>query len=263
MGILERIEDKLDQLLQGRKTESKAELPLTPVEATPEPVEATPAPVEPTEPVEVQEVLLDDGGYAWDERVHASTKTKTAKGIWTKRRGVSSELYNQVLAEQTVNPPEGSEEADINAIDAPTPPAPPAPKAPTPPAPPAPTPVDPKEEKKKEAMASIAELTTRYGVDYDVVLSKLPKGVKDFNSVSDDDMAECALTMSTWAQWLNLCHDERLAIQNMGGTVGEEGIVTICSNYDGATNMPQISPEHLPQVHESLEVYRKQWEAVQ
>lgn len=31
---------------------------------------------------------LDSTGLPWDERIHASTRTQTAKGVWKKRKGV-------------------------------------------------------------------------------------------------------------------------------------------------------------------------------
>ena len=38
-------------------------------------------------------VELDSTGLPWDERIHASTKTKTQKGVWTARRGVNDEAF--------------------------------------------------------------------------------------------------------------------------------------------------------------------------
>lgn len=42
---------------------------------------------------------LDVDGIPWDARIHASTKTKTKAGIWTKLRNVNEVLYGQVHAE--------------------------------------------------------------------------------------------------------------------------------------------------------------------
>ncbi len=38
----------------------------------------------------------DSKGLPWDERIHAISKTKTQKGEWKARRGVSHELIKQV-----------------------------------------------------------------------------------------------------------------------------------------------------------------------
>ena len=45
------------------------------------------------------ELEFDSTGLPWDERIHASTKTKTAAGIWTKRRGVDDATVARVTAE--------------------------------------------------------------------------------------------------------------------------------------------------------------------
>lgn len=47
----------------------------------------------------VANVDLDATGLPWDERIHASTKTKKADGSWTKRRGVQDSEYMAVEAE--------------------------------------------------------------------------------------------------------------------------------------------------------------------
>lgn len=42
---------------------------------------------------------LDATGLPWDERIHASTKTKKADGSWTRRRGVQDSEFIAVEAE--------------------------------------------------------------------------------------------------------------------------------------------------------------------
>lgn len=44
-------------------------------------------------------VELDSTGLPWDHRIHASTKTKTAKGVWTRRRGIEDSLVAEVEAQ--------------------------------------------------------------------------------------------------------------------------------------------------------------------
>lgn len=41
---------------------------------------------------------LDADGLPWDERIHASTKTRTVRDLWTKRRGVDAETIKAVEA---------------------------------------------------------------------------------------------------------------------------------------------------------------------
>jgi hypothetical protein len=42
---------------------------------------------------------LDKDGLPWDERIHSSNKKMTAKGVWTRRRGISDLQFDQIAAE--------------------------------------------------------------------------------------------------------------------------------------------------------------------
>ena len=44
-------------------------------------------------------VELDSEGLPWDGRIHATTKTKVAKGSWTKKRGADVDMIKHVEAE--------------------------------------------------------------------------------------------------------------------------------------------------------------------
>lgn len=86
---------------------------------------AAPAPTAPqaqVTPQQVKEAELDNEGLPWDERIHASTKTKTAKGIWTKRKGVDDATRDAVVAELRQQYPadESADEAPAAAPTAPT-----------------------------------------------------------------------------------------------------------------------------------------------
>lgn len=59
-------------------------------------------------------VVVDASGLPWDARIHASTKSTTKDGKWTKKRGVADELVAHVEAELK------------SVLAAPVPPAPPA-----------------------------------------------------------------------------------------------------------------------------------------
>lgn len=83
-------------------------------------------------PNQIANAELDADGLPWDARIHASTKTKTQKSQWTRRKGIADATYNAVLAELR-------QQYAAPAVTAPTPPAvtaptPPAVTAPTPPA---------------------------------------------------------------------------------------------------------------------------------
>ena len=43
--------------------------------------------------------MLDADGLPWDGRIHASTRTCTAKGVWKKRKGVEDDETSRVVAE--------------------------------------------------------------------------------------------------------------------------------------------------------------------
>jgi len=42
---------------------------------------------------------VDAEGTSWDDRIHAGTKTMSAKGIWKKKRGVESPVFDAIMAE--------------------------------------------------------------------------------------------------------------------------------------------------------------------
>lgn len=82
-------------------------------------------------------IELDADGIPWDERIHASTKTRTKQDVWTKKRNVDEVLYGQVHAElqeryavgkdEEVPPPPSdtsAENAPTVDTDVPPPPAP-------------------------------------------------------------------------------------------------------------------------------------------
>lgn len=42
---------------------------------------------------------FDKEGLPWDERIHSSNHKLTAQGVWTRRRGITDEVYNSVKVE--------------------------------------------------------------------------------------------------------------------------------------------------------------------
>lgn len=83
----------------------------------------------------------DSKGTPWDARIHSESKATVADGTWRKRRGVSDELFNEVMAELTADiaPPPPADDQDEDVPLAPASdsdvPAPPAPTADAPSAP--------------------------------------------------------------------------------------------------------------------------------
>jgi outer membrane biosynthesis protein TonB len=86
--------------------------------------------------------VLDAEGLPWDQRIHASSKTRNADGTWRQRRGVDPSLVEHVRAElkQTMSAPAPAAPPPPVAPVAPPPPvapvAPPPPVAPVAPPPP-------------------------------------------------------------------------------------------------------------------------------
>ena len=79
---------------------------------------------------------VDSKGTPWDARIHSESKATVADGTWRKRRGVSDELFNEVMAELTAAtsndeagedeapPPPPADEPEGNDEQVPAPPAP-------------------------------------------------------------------------------------------------------------------------------------------
>ena len=70
----------------------------------------TPPPTvtEPVNPITADLSLLDKDGIPWDGRIHRDTKVKTVDGYWRRRRNISDETYNGVVAAlkgTTITPP--------------------------------------------------------------------------------------------------------------------------------------------------------------
>jgi hypothetical protein len=91
----------------------------------------------------------DSDGIPWDERIHASTKTRTQAGTWTRRRNTPDATFDAVMAElrgantaRTMEAAAPLVQPEPTAADAfaPAVPAPPVAAAPTPPPAPAPAP---------------------------------------------------------------------------------------------------------------------------
>lgn len=50
-------------------------------------------------PAQIANAELDAEGLPWDERIHAGTKTKTQKNVWTRKKGVQDNVFDAVVAE--------------------------------------------------------------------------------------------------------------------------------------------------------------------
>lgn len=122
------VEDMNDQELSHLFGGNKPNVPTVPAVPTP------PAPAADAPAVLNTGVDLDANGLPWDERIHASTRTKTANGQWKKKRGVEDFTVAHVESELrgVMNIPASPAVPTVPAV-----PTPPAPAVPTPPATPA------------------------------------------------------------------------------------------------------------------------------
>lgn len=50
-------------------------------------------------PINTAAPAFDSAGTPWDARIHASTKTTTANGVWTRRRNTPDATFNAVMEE--------------------------------------------------------------------------------------------------------------------------------------------------------------------
>lgn len=74
----------------------------------------TPDPVpEPT----VDPNELDSARRPWDARINTVKRTKVKDGTWKRKRGVSDELYNQVVSELDAIEPESVPETPVETND--------------------------------------------------------------------------------------------------------------------------------------------------
>lgn len=87
--------------------------------ATPATPDTPSAPAPQVTPTQVANAELDKDGLPWDERIHAGTKTKTQKGIWTRKKGVDDSVFDAVIAELRQQYPAAAASAPATA----TPPA--------------------------------------------------------------------------------------------------------------------------------------------
>ncbi len=162
-----------------------------------------PAPVSEIQETENTSVELDKQNCPWDERINSTTRTKTAKGIWKKLRGVDEDLYEEVIAEIKVSKRDTSKDVCINVertdghpanpvvpVVPAAPAVPPTPTAPVAPAAPA-APSVPEVTPRAELNEVLSKLTDHYGIDPAKVIETAmkPFGGDTVSSLTDFDGA--------------------------------------------------------------------------
>lgn len=115
-------EAQVETVEEGPEVFTKPEGWVDPDEVAPAP--APEAPVETEAPAPQSDFIDTDArGMAWDERIHASTRTKLVNGNWKNKRGVDPQYLAQVEAELMGVP------GAAPAVEPETPAAPPPPAA--------------------------------------------------------------------------------------------------------------------------------------
>lgn len=204
------------------------------------------------------EVTIDKDGCPWDERINTATKTTTAKGVYTRKKGLDDAFYDQVRNEIRVTA---------------TPTAPTIPVTPgvptTPTIPVTPVTPSPAENLKAEAIKACNTLTKDYGVNYDdilVVLSGL--GATSFADLAVEKYGEFMTEMQSWESKLKIikdCFDElktRTAGSEYEANINS-AVVQWVANGGGADGVVgSIKQDKLMSIVDQVTAWADQWDAV-
>lgn len=204
------------------------------------------------------EVTIDKDGCPWDERINTATKTTTAKGVYTRKKGLDDAFYDQVRNE-------------IRVTATPTTPTiPVTPGVPTTPTIPV-TPVTPSpaENLKAEAIKACNTLTKDYGVNYDDILAILSGlGATSFADLAVEKYGEFMTEMQSWESKLKIikdCFDElktRTAGSEYEANINS-AVVQWVANGGGADGIVgSIKQDKLMSIVDQVTAWADQWDAV-
>jgi len=291
---LETLEAKLDKMGAGCMSSTVAadEAIATDIAAAVETPVApkSPSVVAATEKVESQTNLaevaeLDIEGLPWDERINSGKVTdfphaKTTKGAWKKRKGVSPAKIAEVQAELRASV---SGSADV-ATEPSTPATPAAPSTPAVPATPTvpstpavpstpgvpstpATPVTPvvtEESMKEKAIKLINELTSKYGITYDVIIAEIltPHGVDTFETLPEASHETVHVELKGWFDYLELIQElvDKLDALDPEGTHGLiDGVNVYCQQF-GGSSIGTVPKASVSQLYDTIGDFHKQWD---
>lgn len=214
-------------------------------------------------------------GIPWDERIHAGTKTITAKGEWTRKKGITDELFDSVVAELT------AKYADSTVTTAPAA-GPAKPGAPVKPGAPSAGPAKPgapvkpgtpaSNTDKHAATLAVNKLTAKggYAVNYDIIWAMLQEtyGVDTFDALPVDAYPEIRALLEGWLETLSRVQDEVKALTALGvanPASAEDiklGVETYQVNYGGdGVVLGSVPKENLEALLTDLSAYADEWEA--
>lgn len=225
--------------------------------------EATTAPVSGVE--------LDKNGVPWDGRIHASTKTKTAKGEWKRRKGVTDIELAQITAElkasvgsapETTTAPETT---NVNATAPSKPGTPHKPSMPNTPSKPG-TPAG-ATTNTQPLIPLIDRITGFHGVSPMVVSAELKAkfGVEFVNNLNADQIEECKVWLNGWVDYLNDIADVIGDISDMDAARnGADGLfagVGLYLQQHGSTDgkLGTVPKNQLSELYTVLNKYCSEW----
>lgn len=154
---------------------------------------------------------LDKNGVPWDGRIHASTKTKTAKDEWKRRKGVTDLEFAQITAElkeSVASAPStaGTTAPETTNVNATVPSKPGSPHKPSMPN----TPSKPSAPagaatNTQPLIPLIDRITGFHGVSPVVVSAELKAkfGVEFINNLNADQVEECNVWLTGWVDYLD------------------------------------------------------------
>ena len=208
---------------------------------------------------------LDDEGYYWDERIHASTKkkvkSKMVKGgeMWRIKQKCDPLLTEQVRAEQK------AEGFGISGVSAPAniAVAPVAVAAPVAVVAPAVDAID-YDAIKSEGVKTITTLVTDFAVEYDDILEFLRETfkIKDFDDLKVEQYQPLADAMTKLFDEYNAIHNITLEIRKWGGDTHAASIDVGFATIFGNANTDTLGGVHYSQlstVSEAMNQYRQSW----
>ncbi len=275
MGILEDIQGSLTllnqkqdmlmaaikQVAEGKQVEFNGKTPTIETPETPNLTEESAAPTS-AEVIGKGGIDLntpDATGVVWDERIHSSNQKRTGKNVWSKRKGVSAVDFNKIHAELLASASQvASAPAPSSAPTAPTAPA--APTAPS--SAPATPELSPAEQNKKDMLEAMNVLTSKYEMDFDVVLTLLPKfNAQNLDTLLPENFESATRDFIAWSQWLEMIELEVSKINALanGNPEAAKNIDVIYKN-GGASSLNTVQFANCNGVHDQMKAYRVSWD---
>ena len=250
----------------------------------PTPTVAPTAPVAPmtessTPSVAESSPELDDEGYYWDERIHASSKKKVKSKLvkpngemWRIKQKCDPVLVEQVRNEQKAagygiigdTPATPAQTAAPIAPTAPTAPTAPQAVAPQAPQAPAAAPVIDCQAIKAVGIEIINKLVNDFKVEYDDILEALREKFKitDYEGLADTQLQDVADYLTGLFNQYDNIHQLELQMRQWGGDQHAESINTSMIGIYSTAHSETLGGVHyssLPAITEAVVAYHKSW----